>query len=217
MSHDDKQQRQSQHQRQRDDLTPFEAALAALKPRVEGFDRERLIFLAGQAAALRDAGVSPAEFTARETHAEVSARETRAPRWVWPAAFSAMTAVAAALMVMLYIRPVVTVAIAQPKDASSGVESKVVAVKSPDSQPRRELAAPSMAREEEFAVATFLDVDPALRAELHRRGLDFNRSRATAASAPTVVAEAPMTYFELLSRLQGQEPAGQRGLKELMQ
>ena len=33
------------------DLTPFEAALAGLAPRVGGFDRERLIFLAGQAAA----------------------------------------------------------------------------------------------------------------------------------------------------------------------
>jgi len=71
-----------------EDLTPelkaMEAALATLCPREDGLDRDRLIFLAGQAAAARPAiGWS-----------------SRA----WPAAFAGMSAIAATLLVMLLVQ-----------------------------------------------------------------------------------------------------------------
>jgi hypothetical protein len=85
----------SQEEHRFADLTAFEAALASLTPRVEGFDRERLFFLAGQASVL------PAEGTARGRRAD----------WGWPAAFSAMTAVAASLLIMLGTRGQTAIAI----------------------------------------------------------------------------------------------------------
>ena len=71
------------------DLKAIEAELASLTPRTGLLDRERLIFLAGQqSVAADDAG--PAN---------------RRGGWGWPAAFAAMTAVAAMLLVMLLSRP----------------------------------------------------------------------------------------------------------------
>lgn len=70
-------------------LKAFEAALASLSPRTDRLDRERLIFLAGQ-----------------QSVAAGSARPARrAGRWAWPAAFAAMTAVAAALLARFLVRP----------------------------------------------------------------------------------------------------------------
>jgi hypothetical protein len=69
-----------------EDLKALEAALAALVPRGDRLQRDRLMFLAGRAAASR-----PGAAVSR--------------RWAWPAAFSAMTAVAASLLVMLVTRP----------------------------------------------------------------------------------------------------------------
>jgi hypothetical protein len=69
------------------ELIAFEAQISALRPREDRLDRERLMFLAGHASA-------------RESHEPIVA--TR--RWAWPAAFGAMTAAAAVLLV-LAIRP----------------------------------------------------------------------------------------------------------------
>jgi len=185
----------SEQEKRFDDLTPFETALAALAPRVEGFDRERLIFLAGQASALRErgAGVSPAA------------------RWAWPAAFSAMTAVAAALLAMLCIR-------GQPEirgGAGGGVPEVAVSgtLRVPTTSGTRSV--PDTLTPAPQADAVFPDFDPALRAELRRRGIDFSPPRVAASDRATVVAQRPMTYYELLSRLQG--PAGQGGLTEMTQ
>jgi len=75
----------SQEENQPEDLKALEAALAALVPRGDRLDRDRLMFLAGQAA-----GSQPR-----------AARH----RWAWPAAFSAMTAAAASLLVIVAARP----------------------------------------------------------------------------------------------------------------
>jgi hypothetical protein len=198
----------SKQEKQSSELTPFEASLAGLKPRVEGFDRERLIFLAGQASVLRERGDTPAV-------------KGTAPfllgRWGWPAAFSAMTAIAATLLVMVCTRPTASVAIGGPKDAASGLADKTVAGNVPDSHSRSELPVPSDPREAEFADAPFTEADPTMRAELRLHRMEFGWPRAAASNSPVVVAEAPLTYFELLSGLQGQGPAGQGGLKEMMQ
>jgi hypothetical protein len=120
-----------------EDLKALEAALAALVPRVEGFDRERLIFEAGRASALaefdRDAPSPPAPLPKgegrRQPPAPLPKRERRVlvawplnalRRWGWPAAFSAMTAVAATLLVALMTRP-------EPQVASRPAEPPVPA------------------------------------------------------------------------------------------
>ncbi|HEV7226141.1 MAG TPA: hypothetical protein VGN42_25765 [Pirellulales bacterium] len=63
------------------DSASFEALLSSLVPRATGIDRDRLMFLAGQ----RERG--------------------QRGRWAWPAAFSAMTALAASLLIALVARP----------------------------------------------------------------------------------------------------------------
>ncbi len=79
----------SEQERLPEDLKALEAQLASLVPRTDRLDRERLIFLAGRESAV----------------AEHARPARRAGRWTWPAAFAAMTAVAAALMVMLLVQP----------------------------------------------------------------------------------------------------------------
>jgi hypothetical protein len=65
-----------------EDLKALEAVLASLVPRTGGLDRDRLMFLAGQA----------------------SVRAASRFRWAWPASTAAMTAVAAGLLAMLALR-----------------------------------------------------------------------------------------------------------------
>ncbi len=70
-----------------EEMKAFEAALAALAPRRDRLDRDRLMFLAGQASVLSAAPVCAGRGALG-----------RLP-WMWPAAFSTMTALAATLMV----------------------------------------------------------------------------------------------------------------------
>lgn len=79
-----------------DDLARFERELARLCPRDDRLNRDRLMFLAGQAAAGANAE--------RSTLFGVNL-VSRA----WPAAFGAMTAVAAMLLVMVITKPESTV------------------------------------------------------------------------------------------------------------
>lgn len=79
------------------ELKSLEAELASLNPRADRLDRDRLIFLAGQQSVVAGAG--------RTGTVPISLRDNRdSPRvrWAWPAAFAAMTAVAAALLVMVF-------------------------------------------------------------------------------------------------------------------
>jgi len=66
------------------DLKTLESQLSSLKPCDNRLNRERLIFLAGQASA-----------------------ELPSTRWGWPASFAAMTALAAMLLVMLLNEPTI--------------------------------------------------------------------------------------------------------------
>ncbi len=176
-------------------MRPFETALAALAPRVEGFDRERLIFLAGRAAALRG--------------------------WRWPAAFSAMTAVAAALLVMLCIRP-------QPKGlagsrSSEGAANVSGTVPVPMEDGTRSLpdtvwlspwtASPLPGR----ADATCGDSYAVLRQRMLRQGADSDRPREPASSPSTAVAEGPLPYHELLDRLLRKRPLAADGSGSMME
>ena len=94
-----------------EELKGLEAALADLVPRVEGFDRERLIFEAGRASAMAEMGRLPSPPTplpkgeGRERAPSLLPKGEGRRGWAWPAAFSAMTALAATFLVMLISRP----------------------------------------------------------------------------------------------------------------
>jgi len=89
-------------------LSELEAALAALVPRMEGINRDRLMFLAGQAS------VEPVGQIANLPEV----RQIKNLSHFWPAAFAAMTAIAASLLVALIIRPA-------PQATGQGAEQKV--------------------------------------------------------------------------------------------
>jgi len=144
-------------------LSAFESALAALEPRAAEIDREALFFAAGRAAALRDE----------------NERRSPAVRWSWPLAFSAMTAVAAMLLVMLLHRPA-------PVDAPA-VARLPPAV--PIVEPQVEL------HPADSTVAAYSH----LRDELLRHGIDAGMPPAAAPTAPVVAAAGPLTYRELLA------------------
>jgi hypothetical protein len=75
------------------ELQRFAVELARLQPRSDRLDRERLAFLAGQASVVSERSRSAKSFGVR--------LESRA----WPAAFAAMTTIAATLLWMLLTRP----------------------------------------------------------------------------------------------------------------
>ena len=124
-------------------LTPLEAALAALTPRAERLDRERLMFLAGRASVLGDRGQGATAGLSGSGHdstAGQASRGTRPPhtrqvRWAWPTAFAAMTAVAAGLLVALVIQSGrhAAPAISVPSDSVAGNGDR-----QPTTSPRRD-------------------------------------------------------------------------------
>lgn len=76
-------------------LRSIETRLAELSPRDDRLDRERLMFLAGQASV---------ESTSQEQNRELNSRKhLRA----WQTAFAGMTAAAASLLVLLVTRPAI--------------------------------------------------------------------------------------------------------------
>ncbi len=83
------------------DLAPFEATLSSLAPRAAQLDRDRLMFLAGQAALQASGGRQPPD----DLGGRVARADSPASHWGWPAAFSAMTVLAASLLVMVMNRP----------------------------------------------------------------------------------------------------------------
>lgn len=82
------------------ELKPFETHLKSLTPRPDRLDRERLMFLAGQ-ASVEEAHMSP--------------RGALRQRWAWPVSFATMTAVAATLFVMLLTRSAYQTPLLSPK------------------------------------------------------------------------------------------------------
>ncbi|MGA2064785.1 MAG: hypothetical protein ABSG86_07440 [Thermoguttaceae bacterium] len=203
----------SREKEQLPELTAFEAALAALAPRVERFDREQLIFRAGRASALRG--------TTRPRR--------RWAGWGWPAAFAAMTAVAASLLVMLCARPAPNAAVRleQPEAAAPGMaEGKVaaepspasaVAVQTPVDHSLGAVAAwlsqwsapePSAGRGPERTDPAYSSSYPQLRGRFLRDGEGPYPPEAVVPAGTTAVAQQPLPYHELLDRLlQNQTPS----------
>jgi hypothetical protein len=84
------------------ELKSFEARLASLSPREDRLDRERLMFLMGQAS--ERAGSEPSLATASSEQSSPSLKGRGNIR-VWQAAFGGMSAVAATLLCVLIMRP----------------------------------------------------------------------------------------------------------------
>lgn len=158
-------------------LESFAASLAALSPHAR-LDRDRLMYLAGQAS------VEPAS--------------RRPRRWAWPAAFSAMTAVAACLLALLASRPepkvierIVRVPVnTRPENMAGGQNAATE---------RQAAEEPHVTRSErpprEIRTANYLE----LRARVLALGLDdwttTNGSSEGRADSP------PDNYRELLKRM----------------
>lgn len=158
----------------------FEAELAALSPRMR-LDRDRLMYLAGQASA------APAA--------------VQLPRsWGWQAALGGMTAVAASLLVVLAMQPspqviekVVQVPIPVPLDA--GPEKPLanrLAKGASSTAPPPAVNLPSHEGREEFA--RYFD----LRDRVLVMGLE---SWANEAPAPDAGGSSPAEYHQMLNRL----------------
>jgi hypothetical protein len=195
------------------DLANLEAMLSSLAPRAAGIDRDRLMFLAGQASALplpmgqgRGEGEAMRGAASAQTaHSPdstaltltLSQRERgQRGRWAWPAAFSAMTALAASLLVMLVNRP------------GPQVVERIVRV--PVERPAAVADSPHIERDQP-TLETGLASSPARRyaafgeSYLHARdqvlafGLDsWMRSNPSAAASSS---EPPASYRELRESL----------------
>jgi hypothetical protein len=91
--------------KKQDDLNAFETALAALVPRTDRIDRDRLMFLAGQQSLLSEQKImSPLPLVEGRGEGGTIVKPIPSRAWGWPGAFAAMSAVAAALFVMLVFR-----------------------------------------------------------------------------------------------------------------
>jgi hypothetical protein len=190
------------------DLTAFEAALAALTPRVEGLDRERLFFLAGQASV--PPGGREADGAARP----------RTARWAWPAAFAAMTTVAASLLVVLCTRTgpnVPSAGQATPDSLAQTYEAPAM-VRQAEPDLRASLLSQWLGMESptpralQVVAMASLDSYSDLRERARGREMEPCRPRPAMPDGTRVAVEEPLPYRELLDRLlKEREPGESRG------
>jgi hypothetical protein len=189
---------------QSEDLKAFEADLASLRPRADGLD-PRWRFLLAQEAALNhnlpggDA-LAAGQFICSRCGAVSSGRHDRR-RWAWPAAFSAMTTVAAALLVALVVRFEPQVAAPGGGESTSPVATSF-AEKQAD--PNSSFAVRNVPRRGLFSGSdetAYLD----LRDQVLRFGVESWQLPASAVAAATNTAEPVLSYREQLNRLLKQE------------
>jgi hypothetical protein len=172
-------------------LTPLEEALASIRPHVAGFDRERLLFLAGQA----------------------SVQPTPRHGWAWPAACCTMTAVAAALCVALLIRPEANLGgRAEPFQMAQPSHTPVQPVEPPAMADQRGAEPSSVGQ------GWWLDLFPTrpvdgmaspyarLRDELLQPGGPPHRPRPSMAPESAAMVEQTLPYHKLLERLLENRP-----------
>jgi hypothetical protein len=120
----------SDHKNQDEDLKAFEAALAALHPRSEVLDRRWRFLLAQEAAFNQTLPESELVTASRSLCARCGGNLLREPRsrrrWAWPTAFSAMTAVAATLLMMMLVRPESQIAVPRNERVSTAPPAPAV-------------------------------------------------------------------------------------------
>lgn len=196
------------------ELKVIEAELAALVPRTDGLDRERLIFLAGQASA----------------QSATASRGGHAVAMIWPMATAAMTAVAASLLVVLLTRPepeiitrVVYQDIPRPDTIEDGSAERIEPEASPpealpaepgrwdDSPPARALAWFEFPDRERVRLEAdyFRQLDRMLDGRTSLAADAFYESTLRRPRSDAKRAAAPVTYRRLLDSLienPGSEP-----------
>ncbi len=202
-------------------LKSIEAELASLAPRTDRLDRERLIFLAGQASVL---GVA-------------HRRASTSSGWGWPAATAVMTTVAAALMVTLLVRPgpqvdrrfaeipdtvadgEVATEDRQP-EALPVDEERVEPVPSTDEPIAEPVRRPNLLALIGLGWMQNDDLPPAMPEPPHRRylnqmlarGLDFPARPVAVRKRNTKGAAVDASYRQLLNRLRDESLPDERSL-----
>jgi hypothetical protein len=189
-----------------ENLGAFEAALASLRPNSDRLDRRWRSLLAKEAA--RTAEIASGQDCKTRGHRLVCIHcgsdipsSRIVGHWAWPAAFSAMTAVAAILLTMVVSRSVPQVALRESK--------REIAASAPVSFERE--SAPEYEMTTETASPPLLAFDTEempylkLRAQVLRDGVDSWKSPPLKTMAAARPAEAPLTYREQLERLLKQQ------------
>jgi hypothetical protein len=214
------------------DLKAFEAALGSLRPRVDRLDPSLRAELAKHASApgplslwervrVRALRASrPSSCTNPSGHRFLciycgsdAALVRGAGRWVWPAALSTMTAVAAILLVMLVTRSERQVAVQEVKQGAVTPASSVVQVQANPAAPEKRLPedwfaigsvprAPQGSDAEETSYLT-------LRDQVLRDGVESWKFPVSAVVTTGRTTESPLSYREQLDRLLKQQ--GLRG------
>ena len=207
---------------EREELEAFEAALASLRPKGDRLDPRWREFLAKQASltAAMASGQAPELLEAMSQGHGASdgapfcafcGRTGPTPkgvrRWAWPAAFAAMTTVAATLLVMLASRPGPQIA-ADPGDAVSPTvaqeNGQTPAKPSPEATPTRSERAARTAvlshhpkRSRRPPAASY----PQLLDKVMAQGLAAWEPPSAGALEDWQMARAPLSSRELLNRL----------------
>jgi hypothetical protein len=170
------------------DLKAVEAALSSLAPSTGRLDRDRLMFLAGEAAALSHSAPS---------HLPLARAPLR--RWGWPAAFSTMSVVAATLLALLVSQPepnvidrIVYVPAGQPLAAATPTKDSVTSVEKPNRVEAQRQEVPANVRRP--SEGDYLR----LRDQVLALGLDsWSPGRSAGAAA---AADAPMGHRQMVER-----------------
>jgi hypothetical protein len=193
-----------------EELNSFAAELAALRPRSDRLDRDRLMFLAGQASV-----------------GSQKCRRTTRSRF-WPAATATMTAAAAALLVMFVASPRVEIIeriVAVPTQAGGeGVRPAPDAAIQPEAIERRPATEPRRAAQPTTsrfaaALAGWLPASdgpspratmsyPGVRDAVLAHGLDSLPTPPSAAGGNREPDSVPSSYRSLRESLLEIEPAG---------
>jgi hypothetical protein len=189
---------------QDEDLKAFEASLGSLRPRADGLDNRWRFLLAQEATfnrSLSESDVLAAGQFVCVRCGGVAASSHRGERsWAWPMAFSGMSAVAAALFVMLLVRsgpqtatPPGEPVLAMPSASVPGDQTNAASW----SVPGYGLSRRSVSGSDD---APYLD----LRDQVLRYGVDSWSLPASAVAAAKIV-DPPRSYREQLDRLLRQE------------
>jgi hypothetical protein len=212
----------SGEEERREELEAFEAALASLRPKGDRLDPRWRGFLAKQASltAAIASGQAPELLEAMsQGHAAADGaplcpfcgRSGPTPkgvrRWGWPAAFAAMTTVAATLLVMLASRPGRQVAggpgeAARP--AASQEKTETVAKPSHEATPTRSEPAartPAASHPPKLSRRAPAAPYPQLRDKVMEQGFDAWETPPAGSEEDWQMAHAPLSSRELLDRL----------------
>lgn len=182
-------------ERNAQDVTELEAALASLSPRASRVDRDQLLYLAGRASA-----------------EQTSVGNLRRP-WLWPAATAVSASAAVVLAVLLLARPEPRVVerivyVPQPREAEGQQNQKT----------SHDQPAPLMADEHVDSSPAVPATDP-IWSVTDGRGTNYLRLRqmvlasgVDALPAPAFsgsnLAEPPASYREMSDRLLKADPSG---------